>query len=94
MARSVRHVRVPRWSVPAVLAAALGGTGLLLVHAFAPPPARFTPPPAPLPAGTYPAAPLAAGSELPPIQAGGWVNGAPPERSHAKLLVLDIWAKW
>jgi thiol-disulfide isomerase/thioredoxin len=40
--------------------------------------------------------PLKAGDVLPPLEAKGWVNGAPPVVGAAgqKLLVVDVWALW
>ena len=47
-----------------------------------------------LPAGSYPAAPLAVGTACPPYEAAGWINGpAPlPGAKGPRLIVLDIWA--
>lgn len=36
--------------------------------------------------------PLAAGSLLPPIDAGGWINGRPhAEQLRGKVLIIDVW---
>jgi hypothetical protein len=50
----------------------------------------------PLPVGTYPEKPLAAGSKAPDFAAAGWLNGHPPPTGSAgiQLTVLDIWANW
>lgn len=49
-----------------------------------------------LPDGSYPAGPLAAGTAVPLMEAGGWINGAPSPLDQAKprLVVLDIWSHW
>ena len=50
----------------------------------------------PLPPGSYPDAPLAAGTPAPPLEAAGWLNGPypGPDARTARLVVLDIWAGW
>jgi hypothetical protein len=53
------------------------------------------PPKQPLPPGSYPTDPLAAGAEAPAVMAEGWLNGPPSaDWPGTGLVVLDLWALW
>lgn len=75
----------------------LVGISYLAVLYFAPWWLKWPAPPPPslrmLPEGDYPKGVLAAGSQTPPLDAQGWING-PPDFKRAKVTVIDIWAAW
>ena len=82
-----------------VSCAAALGLGYLAVVYFAPSWLRWRSPPSSpppvysLPEGDYPTGVLAIGSQTPPLEATGWLNGT-PRVEHAKLTVIDLWSAW
>jgi hypothetical protein len=97
---SLGRRKVPPWAAFLCAGAAvLGGLGCVAV--FDPvtlglPSAWLAPQREAPPEESYHEGPLPAGEKFPSWEAGGWLNGPPPEPGSPgiRLIVLDVWAQW